>query len=111
MNRINKEEIKSQLLKEIEQTERLVVDYKEHIKPVEHESTSGQESGMDAINDKSAVNAALRQAEVKLNGLKSTLSQIENNDFGLCAKCGQPIPIGRILLMPYSRFCIGCSQC
>jgi DnaK suppressor protein len=111
MESIDKEEIKSKIFKEIEKTERLVAEYKELTKPVEPENAIGRISRMDAINNKSVTEAALRQAEMKLNGLKHTLSQIDSDDFGLCAKCKQPIPLGRILLMPHSRFCISCAQC
>lgn len=111
MNEIEKAEIKAKILQEIERTENLVVEYKELTKPVEPENAIGRVSRMDAINNKSVTEAALRQAEVKLTGLKNTLSNINNDDFGLCAKCKQPIPVGRILLMPHSRFCIHCAQC
>lgn len=111
MNEIDKEEIKAKILLEIDRTERLVSDYKELTKPVASENAIGRVSRMDAINNKSVTEAALRQAELKLNGLKHTLAQIDNKDFGLCAKCKQPIPLGRILLIPHSRFCINCAQC
>jgi DnaK suppressor protein len=64
---------------------------------------------MDAINNKSVTEAALRQAEEKLNKLKYVLTKIHDDDFGLCAKCKKPIPIGRILLMPQSRHCVNCA--
>ncbi len=111
MDGIDKEEIKFKILKEIERTESLVAEYKELTRPVEPENAIGRISRMDAINNKSVAEAALRQAEMKLNGLKHTLSQIESDDFGLCTKCRQPIPLGRILLVPHSRFCISCAQC
>ena len=109
MNNIDREEVKSKILSEIEKTEKLVVEYKELTKPIEPENAIGRVSRMDAINNKSVTEAALRQAENKLNGLNYTLTQIDKEDFGLCAKCKQVIPLGRILLMPHSRFCINCA--
>ena len=99
MNNIDREEVKSKILSEIEKTEKLVVEYKELTKPIEPENAIGRVSRMDAINNKSVTEAALRQAENKLNGLNYTLTQIDKEDFGLCAKCKQVIPLGRILLI------------
>ena len=65
---------------------------------------------MDAINNKSVVEAALRKANEKLSKLKLVLEKVDDSDFGLCIRCGNPIPIGRILLMPHSRLCVSCAQ-
>ncbi len=109
MNNNDRKEIKGKILSEIEKTEKLVAEYRELTKPIEPENAIGRVSRMDAINNKSVTEAALRQAENKLNGLKYTLLQIDKEDFGLCARCKQVIPLGRILLMPHSRFCINCA--
>ncbi|MBT8323056.1 MAG: TraR/DksA C4-type zinc finger protein, partial [Eudoraea sp.] len=31
-------------------------------------------------------------------------------EFGSCVKCGQNIPIQRILLAPESSFCVNCAR-
>ncbi len=78
--------------------------------PVTPDNAIGRISRMDAINNKSVTEAALRTAETKLNGLGEALKNIEKSDFGLCAKCSNPIPIQRIHLMPHKRFCVHCAQ-
>ena len=65
---------------------------------------------MDAINNKSINDAALKQAEQKLKNLKVALSNINDTDFGLCFKCHSQIPLGRILLMPHTRYCVNCAR-
>ena len=111
MKEVDKEELKQKIISEIEKTEKLIAAYKELTKPIEPENAIGRVSRMDAINNKSVTEAALRQAELKLKGLNYAVSQIGEDDFGLCAKCKKPIPFGRILLMPHSRFCVNCAQC
>lgn len=46
--------------------------------------------------------------QVGLSGLKYALERLDDKDFGICAKCQQAIPIGRVMLMPHSRFCARC---
>jgi len=110
MNKEEKQDIKKRILEELKKTEELILDYKESTKPISPENAIGRVSRMDAINNKSVVEAALRKAEEKLNKLKLVLDRVNDADFGLCMRCGNPIPIGRILLMPQSRNCVRCAQ-
>jgi DnaK suppressor protein len=110
MNKEDKQDIKKRILEELKKTEGLILDYKESTKPISPENAIGRVSRMDAINNKSVVEAALRKAEEKFNKLKLVLDKVNDADFGLCMRCGNPIPIGRILLMPQSRNCVRCAQ-
>ena len=110
MNKEDKQDIKKRILEELEKTEELILDYKESTKPISPENAIGRVSRMDAINNKSVVEAALRKAEEKFNKLKLVLDRVNDADFGLCMRCGNPIPVGRILLMPQSRNCVRCAQ-
>ena len=42
---------------------------------------------MDAINNKSVMEAALRKAEDKLNKLKLVEDSLDDENFGLCLRC------------------------
>lgn len=110
MNKVEKQDIKNRILEELKKTEEALLDYKESTKPISPENAIGRVSRMDAINNKSVVEAALRKAEEKLNKLKLVLNKVDDADFGICIRCGEPIPIGRVLLMPQSRNCVRCAQ-
>lgn len=109
MYEINKSEIITLINLEIEKTEKAIQQYEELSKPQAPDVAIGRVSRMDAINNQSMTNAALIQSKQKLNGLKGALNRIEEPDFGSCAKCHKQIPIGRILLVPQSRFCVNCA--
>ena len=110
MNKEDKQDIKKRILEELKKTEEIILDYKESTKPISPENAIGRVSRMDAINNKSVVETALRKVEEKFNKLKLVLDKINDADFGLCMRCGNPIPIGRILLTPQSRNCVRCAQ-
>ena len=110
MNKVEKQDIKNRILEELKKTEEAILDYKESTKPISPENAIGRVSRMDAINNKSVVEAALRKAEEKLNKLRLVLNKVDDADFGICIRCGEPIPIGRVLLMPQSRNCVRCAQ-
>lgn len=110
MNQNQREVIEVTIKEEIAKTESAIVDYKEMTKPIAPENAIGRISRMDAINNKSVAEAALRKAEEKLKGLHLVLDNIDQSDFGQCAKCKRPIPLGRIMLMPQSRHCVNCAH-
>jgi len=104
------DEIKQKITEEISKTETVIKEYKELSKPIEPDCAIGRVSRMDAINNKSVVEASLRQAESKLRNLQRVFSQLGSDEFGICLKCKQPIPLGRILIRPESLFCVNCAQ-
>ncbi|MBT8301189.1 MAG: TraR/DksA family transcriptional regulator [Maribacter sp.] len=107
---MDKGKIRELLNSEIVKTEEQVVRYKELAQPISPDNAIGRVSRMDAINNKSIVDAALRKAKERLNGLKSSMDKLDSNDFGVCAKCKNIIPIERILLAPQSSFCVNCAR-
>ena len=107
---MDKNEIEEIITKEISITEKQIIDYKDMVKPIAPDVAIGRISRMDAINNKSVMEASLRQAEQKLKNLNKVFSQIGSPEFGICLKCKQPIPIGRILIRPESLHCVNCAR-
>ncbi len=110
---MNKEElinIEKIIKEEIGKTLQSITNLEELTKPIAPENAIGRVSRMDAINNKSVNEAALQKAKQKLKNLEITLSNLNEPDFGVCAKCNNTIPIGRIMLMPHSRFCVNCAR-
>lgn len=110
MDNIGDEEIRARIVKEIAKTEKAILEYKEMTKPVAPENAIGRLSRMDAINNKAVTESALREAQGKLEKLKFVMDKVGEEDFGICKKCKQPIPLGRILLMPHSFYCVHCAS-
>ncbi|MCZ6595898.1 MAG: TraR/DksA C4-type zinc finger protein [Bacteroidetes bacterium] len=103
-------QIRKRITKEIISTEKMVVKYQELTKPIAPENAIGRVSRMDAINNKSINDLALKNAELKLINLRVALSRIDDTDFGICIRCQNPIPIGRILLIPQAITCVNCTR-
>jgi DnaK suppressor protein len=105
-----REQIRQKIEAEIRSTRDLVIRYRELSKPIPPENAIGRISRMDAINNRTVNESALKKAETKLRNLEVALSKIDDPDFGKCIKCKQPIPLGRILLMPHSIRCVYCAN-
>ncbi len=109
MNEEKRTQLKKKIDNEIKKTILSLEEYKQLTKPIKPENSIGRVSRMDAINNKSVIEAALRNLEEKLKKLKFIKTQVYNNDFGICVRCNQEIPIGRMLIVPESRFCVNCA--
>ncbi len=105
-----KSELKLIILTKIDDSIKKILELKELTKPIEPDCAIGRVSRMDAINNKSVNEAALRQKERQLKSLEFALEGIDSDKFGICISCGKAIPIGRILLMPGSKKCVKCAS-
>ena len=105
-----RKEIEEKIHSEMKKIREKILEYKELTKPIPPENAIGRVSRMDAINNKSVNEAALRQAEKKLQNMELALVKINEEHFGLCTTCGNNIPIGRIMLMPGSVKCVNCAS-
>ena len=106
---MDKSSLKIKIIERISKIEEEIIDLKDSTRPVAPDVAIGRVSRMDAINNRSVAEASLRNLEVKLEGLQIALENINKPNFGICVKCRQPIPEGRILLMPEKRLCVKCS--
>lgn len=110
MNADHKEEILVRVRAELKKTEAKIIDYEALCKPIGPENSIGRVSRMDAINNKSIYEAALRTAKDKRNKLETVLTKIDDPDFGDCQRCKQPIPLMRLVLLPESSLCVNCAR-
>ena len=110
---MDKDQIKiltKQLHEEIKSTENKIEKYSQLCKPISPENAIGRVSRMDAINNKSVVEAALRVAKEKMKQLKQVENKINDDDFGVCKKCNNTIPYRRLMIQPQSKFCVICAK-
>lgn len=106
----NKDHIENQIKEKIEKLEVEIVTLKDLTQPISPDSAIGRVSRMDAINNKSVNEAALRKKQTQLIALKETIKTLDDPNFGKCIKCGAIIPIGRIMIMPESKKCVRCAS-
>ena len=104
-----KRDIQDRINKKMSGLKERILEYKKLTKPIPPSEAIGRVSRMDAINNRSVNEAALRQLENQLKGLEEALKRLSEDKFGRCVSCGDKIPIGRILIMPGAIRCVRCS--
>jgi len=110
MNAEEKELLKIKIQEKINQAEKEIAHLEENTKPIAPENSLGRVSRMDAINNKSVAEAALRSSKRKMGKLRVALTMIDEPGFGLCSHCKRPIAPKRLMYMPESIRCINCAD-
>ncbi len=109
MNSEEKEILRHKIVEHIAKYKHDVEETKKMTQPVKPENSLGRISRMDAINNKSVMEASLRNKISKLNKLKVALLNIDKKGFGNCESCNKTIQSGRLMFMPESTKCVHCA--
>ncbi len=104
-----KKQLKQKIVDKIAQTEKEIEELTELTKPISPENSIGRVSRMDAINNKSVAEAALRTSKQKLSKLNFAMTKVGAKDFGICTLCKNPIQPARLMYLPESTRCVRCA--
>ena len=110
MNSDERQELKRKIAEAIEAQKTLIASLRETSKPVAPDNAIGRLSRMEALSDRAVSEASLNAAQTKRSRLETALDKIDQPDFGICVNCENPIPTGRILLMPEATRCVPCAE-
>lgn len=111
MNEDQKILLKAKIETKIKEMEEKIFQLEKMTQPIAPENSIGRISRMDAINNKSVAEAALRTAKTKHAKLKIARGKIETDPgFGYCSNCSGLIPEGRLMLLPESTSCVKCAR-
>lgn len=100
---------RAQLLSEIEEYER---EGQESLSDV-----SGENNYRDHMADQGSATFA-RELDMTLEDnaredlvrIDAALGRMESGGYGVCTRCGAPIPLGRLEAMPSAELCIECKE-
>lgn len=110
MDEKSRDEIKAIIDEQIIKTKQNIENLKESAKPISPSNAIGRLSRMEAINDKSVMDAAIRQSKRHLEGLNRAIDMIKKSDYGECLECGEEITLQRLKSVPYSVVCMDCFR-
>ncbi len=104
-----REALRAHIQQSIEQLSGQLPSLRESSKPVPPDNALGRLTRLDAIQVKEMNESTYRSVQAQLASLNSALNRIEHPNFGLCSECENPIPLGRLKVMPGSSRCVDCA--
>lgn len=60
--------------------------------------------------ERSQIGALARQVRSSLEEIDAALARLESGDYGVCERCGSPIPDARLEARPTARTCVPCAS-
>jgi DnaK suppressor protein len=59
--------------------------------------------------ERSQVGTHVRQAELRLTEVAAAEARLDAGEYGVCLRCGVPLPDGRLEARPTARTCVACA--
>ena len=79
----------------------------------ESEAESEPEDELDLASTTAEVEthaALIAREEDKLKYIDEALTRLEAGKYGSCLKCGGPIPVERLKVLPVASYCVSCEE-
>ncbi len=73
----------------------------------ENEASPADNASARTLN--ALVNEAAEHKAAQLRAVKQALARFENDQYGICAQCGEAIGLSRLRARPEARNCIACQ--
>jgi DnaK suppressor protein len=105
-----RQEIKTRIEKRIQELEMTITQLQETSKPVSLEQPIGRLSRMDSLANQAISGQRLTESRRTLMRLEIALERIDDENFGVCAECGEDIALNRLLVMPEATLCVDCAE-
>lgn len=68
------------------------------------------QSDVDSILEREVAETSAASAEAAIADAEEALERIEAGTYGICEKCGSPIPVERLEALPHARNCATCPS-
>lgn len=66
--------------------------------------------GVTLSSEWSMLSALLESARDKARQADDAIVRLENGTYGICADCGQPIPVEQLEVRPFRESCVSCAS-
>ena len=103
-------QLASQVASTIEQLISEIATLEQLVAPIAPDRAIGRLSRLEAMNERSMHEAALRSARQRLRRLQQVRDEVDDELFGMCAQCEQAIPFARLMSLPESVLCVACRE-
>ncbi len=105
---------KAKIVSALQQLAQELADFIEAVKSATatvelDQGQQGRLSRMDAMQAQKMALAQRDRAVQRLERVHNILDSVEEEDFGCCGECGEPIPMPRLMARPDSVLCVECA--
>ena len=103
-------DFKTSVKKTLTRLKKELDDLEQTLQPIAPECALGTLTRFELMQDQVRIHTTYLSVKKHFNALSYTYEHVNDEDFGLCYRCKNPIPIQRILLVPHNKFCVRCAS-
>mgnify|MGYP005847888695 CR=1 FL=1 len=74
------------------------------------QSRQGRLSRMDAMQQQAMAKAKRQAFQGQLRQVLAALRRLDEDDYGYCLDCDEPIPLARLKVRPEAELCLACQS-
>lgn len=111
----SKDQERSRILRELleHQRSQALAQVREYRRDQEEEALPPPGDEMDAARSLADVEthaSLIERVEDRLKAIDFALGRLELGRYGVCANCGEPIPVERLKVVPFAAYCVDCQE-
>jgi DnaK suppressor protein len=110
IDRERREMLRTTLLQLREYTSQRIKDFRREQRQQSEVSPGDSVDRARSSADVETRGGLIARAEEKLKYLDEAISQLESGTYGTCLGCRQPIPIERLIAVPFALYCRSCQR-
>ena len=110
MNQKEKQTLKNIIEKEIQTLTAEIANIETGLKPIKKDCSLDSIDHKMLKQDQNINIQRYEVAKIRLNRLKTAYINIDSKEYGVCQECAEDIPLGRLKLMPESKYCVACMN-
>ena len=103
-------ELRGLLEEQREHLERLLLELRAQAQPIGLDLPIGRLSRMDALQQQQMAAGQQRRLEQELQQVIAALDRMDRQRYGLCLRCSESIPFGRLIIRPTTPLCYQCQS-
>ena len=82
-----------------------------HPMPSSEDAAHGDSLDIASSSRDREITFMLKSRELnELRAIEDAIRRIDNDDYGICAVCEDPIEIKRLEAIPWARYCLSCQE-
>jgi DnaK suppressor protein len=103
-------ELRADLLALNHDLSKQIISSEDSARPVDLDEPIGRLSRMDAMQQQKMVAANRSAALMRQRRANAALSRFDDDEYGDCQSCGEPIGYGRLKAAPEAPYCLNCQS-
>ncbi len=104
------EELKAVLLERKTLIERNIKESRDNIDSLQHLECNDEYDYAEVSSDSFKEGIIANQQFKELKEIEASLVRINDETYGVCEMCDEPISIGRLRAKPFAKFCTPCRE-